>query len=110
MAGLRAPRSRCSSTNGAKRSGMPPMIASAIGRPSVAGADRRLGRAADGDPDRQRILQRPRVDAAAVERRAVRARPRDALALAQLQQQLELLVEQLVVVVRGRSRTAGTTR
>ena len=40
-----------------------------------AGADRRLGRAADRDPDRQRILQRPRVDAAVVDRRAVRARP-----------------------------------
>ena len=40
-----------------------------------AGAARRLGRAADGDPDRQRILQRPRVDAAVVDRGAVAAGP-----------------------------------
>ena len=34
-----------------------------------ARAHDRLRRAADGDPDRQRVLQRPRVDALAVERR-----------------------------------------
>ena len=34
---------RWSSANGAKRSGMPPMIASAIGRPERAGPDRRRG-------------------------------------------------------------------
>ena len=89
---------RWSSANGANRSGMPPMIASAIGRPSAPARDRRLRLAADRDPDRQRLLQRARVDAAVVDRRAVPARPRDPLGLAQLQQQLELLDEQLVVV------------
>src|SRR5918998_2290286 len=62
------------------------------------GADHRLRRPADGDPDRQRVLDRARVDAGIVERRAVGARPRNALGLAQPQQQLQLLGEQLVVV------------
>ena len=75
------------------------MIASAIGSPSVPGAHRRLGVAADRDPDRQRVLQRARVDAEVVERRAVPARPGHALRLAEREQQLELLREQLVVVV-----------
>ena len=44
-------------------------------QPEHAGAHRRLGRAADGDPDRQRVLHGPRVDAAVVDRRAVTARP-----------------------------------
>ena len=64
-----------------------------------AGAHDRPRRAADGDPDGQRVLHRPRVDAEAVERGAVAARPRDVLARAQREQQLELLGEQLVVVV-----------
>ena len=51
------------SANGAKRSGIPPMIASAIGRPSVPARAADCGVAADRDPDRQRLLQRPRVDA-----------------------------------------------
>ena len=62
------------------------------------GADRGLGRSADGDPDRQRILQRPRVYAEAVERRTVLSRPGHVLGLPQLEQELELLGEQLVVV------------
>ena len=39
------------------------------------GADDRLGRAADGDPHGQRVLDGPRVDALAVERRAMAAGP-----------------------------------
>ena len=58
-AGLRAAR-RCSSANGVKRSGSPPMIASAIGRPSTPRAPRTRA-AADRDPHGQRILHRPRV-------------------------------------------------
>ena len=95
----RARRGGAARRSGAKRSGSPPMIASAIGSPSAPARTADCGRAADRDPDRQRLLQRPRVDAAVVERRAVRARPRDALLLAQREQQLELLGEQLVVVV-----------
>ena len=63
-----------------------------------SGARRRGRVAADRDPDRQRILERPRVDAGAVERRAMAPGPGDVLRLAQLQQQLELLDEELVVV------------
>ena len=69
-------------------------------QPERAGADDRLRRAADRDPDRQRVLDRARVDAAAVDRRRgsrpgqVTLSPR-----ATREQQLELLGEQLVVVV-----------
>jgi hypothetical protein len=59
-----------------------------------------LWRPTDGDPDRQRVLQRARVDPGVLERRAVFARPRDALGFAQLQQQLEFFGEQLVVVAQ----------
>ena len=53
-------------------------------QPERARPVRRLGRAADGDPDRQRLLDRPRVDALDL--------------LAQLQQPDELLLEEPVVV------------
>ena len=54
-----------------------------------AGAERRLRRAADGDPDRQRILHRPRIDAE-VRRSAHGAGPPSVTrsALAELDQQL----------------------
>ena len=76
-----------------------------------AGADDRLRVAADGDPDRQRVLHRARVDA--LRRRApARCRPCQVTTSRSrsFEQQLELLGEQLVVVARGRSRRAGTTR
>ena len=63
-----------------------------------AGAHGRLGRAADGDPDRELLLQRARVHAAVVERRAMLPDQRHARRRAQLEQQLELLGEQRVVV------------
>jgi hypothetical protein len=50
-------------------------------QPEKAGADERLRRPADAHPDRQRVLQRPRVDALAVQRRTVPARPGDVLGL-----------------------------
>src|SRR5215207_6631132 len=75
------------------------MIAIASGRPSNA-ARTTDWRSPDRDPDGQRVLERTRVDSGIFERRAVLARPRDALGIAQLQQQLELLGEQLVVVVQ----------
>ena len=53
-------------------------------QPERARPVRRLGRPADGDPHRQRLLHRPRVDALNL--------------LAQLQQPLELLLEEPVVV------------
>jgi len=67
-------------------------------QPERAGADRRLGRPADGDPDRERFLERPRVHAAIVERGTELARPRDALLVAHGEEQVELLGEEPVVV------------
>ena len=48
----------------------------------------------------KRLLQRPRVDAAVVDRGAVAAGPADLLGLAQREQQPQLLLEQLVVVAQ----------
>ena len=64
------------------------------------GAERRLGRAADGDPDRERILERAGIDAAVVDRGAVTAGPADALGVAQREEQSQLLLEEIVVVAQ----------
>ena len=68
-------------------------------------------RPADADPDRQRVLHRPRVDALAGERRPVLARPGDlGSCRGSAEQQVELLGEQRVVVGEVAGRTAGTPR
>src|SRR5581483_5780950 len=72
--------SRWISAKGTKRCGCPPMIARAIGRPSAP------ARAADGDPDRERVLHRTGMD-------TVLGRP-----VADREQLCELLREQPVVV------------
>ena len=59
----------------------------------------RLRRAAGRDPDGQGLLQRARIDALAVERRAMPALPRDQGLGADLKQKIELLREQRVVIV-----------
>ena len=64
-----------------------------------AGARDRLRRAAGGDPDRQGLLQRARIDTLALERRAMQALPRDVWLIADLKQEIELLREQRVVIV-----------
>ena len=64
-----------------------------------AGADDRLRRAADGDPDGQRVLHGARPDAGVAQRRAVPARPRDVHVVADPQEQVELLGVEVVVVV-----------
>lgn len=63
-----------------------------------AGADERLGGAADADPNGQRVLQRTRIDALAGERGAVAAGPRDVFVGADLQEEIELLGEERVIV------------
>src|SRR5690348_12666124 len=69
-------------------------------RKAVPGrAHDRLRRAADGDPDRQLLLHGPRPHTGVLEGRAMLALPRHALLVADRNQQLELLLEQLVVVV-----------
>ena len=65
-----------------------------------AGADDRLRRAADGDPDGQAGLRRAGVDAAAVDLRGeAAAGPGQALAVVEGEEEAELLVEERVVVV-----------
>ena len=61
-----------------------------------------MRRAAGGDPDRQGLLQRARIDALAIERRAMAAFPRDVRLGADLKQEIELLREQFVVIVEVR--------
>ena len=67
-------------------------------QPEQTRPDERLGCAADPDPDRQRVLRRPRVDALAGERRPMPARPRHVRRVPDLQEQVQLLGEQRVVV------------
>jgi hypothetical protein len=64
-----------------------------------AGARDRLRRAAGRDPDRERLLQRARIDPLAVERRPMPAFPGDLRLGADLKQEIELLREQLVVIL-----------
>ena len=47
------------------------MIAIASGRPSAPARATDCGVPPDGDPHRQRLLQRARIDALAIERRAM---------------------------------------
>ncbi|CDN44391.1 hypothetical protein BN871_EU_00060 [Paenibacillus sp. P22] len=53
------------------------------------------------DPDRQRLLHRPRVHALVVDGRAMAAWPAHFFRLPDVQQQLQLLVEQLVVIIQA---------
>ena len=98
----RAAVSRYKSIRGRNRAGSPPMIATISGSPSAPARAKDFGRAADTDPDRQRGLYGPwdrRLDRSA---RPVRAGPVDVLGLANVQQQIKLLVEEPVVVASDR--------
>ena len=59
-----------------------------------AGAHERRLRTADAEPDRQRILDRPRIHALSGQRRTKLAGPLHVFVLANVQQQIELLGEQ----------------
>src|ERR1700759_3058939 len=74
------------------------MIGSARGGARAPGPPHGLGAAADRDPDGELILDGPRPDDRVLEGRAVLSLPGHALAVADREQQLELLAEQLVVV------------
>ena len=65
----------------------------------VAGAGEGLGRSSDAEADGQLRLQRPRPDALAGERGTVFALPLDVDLIAELEQEVELLHEELVVVL-----------
>src|ERR1700733_2651030 len=58
----------------------------------------RFRRATDADPDRQRILQRARIDSLAGQRGAMLARPSYMRVFADFQQQLELFLEKGIIV------------
>ena len=64
-----------------------------------AGTRERLRGATNSEPDRQRILHGPRIDALAVQRWPEFAGPGDPLVGAQHQQEVQLLSEQRVVVL-----------
>src|SRR5467141_3760842 len=67
-------------------------------KPERSGPHERFRRAPGAQPDRQRILYGPRVDALTGQRRAVSARPVHMLVLPDLQEQIELFREESVVV------------
>src|SRR6476619_8270813 len=64
-----------------------------------AGASKRAGRAADTEPNRQRVLERARVNSLPGECSAVLARPVNMRVLADAQKQIELLGEERIVVL-----------
>src|SRR5207248_10392373 len=68
-------------------------------QPESAGANERAGRAADTEPNRQRILERPRVYSLPGKRGAMPAWPVDMRILPNVQKQLELLIKKLIVVI-----------
>ena len=69
-------------------------------QPQGAGTHERLWSAAHAEPDGQRVLQWPRVDALSNERGTVFARPLHRVVVADGQQQVEFFREQRVVVVQ----------
>jgi len=68
-----------------------------------ASANKGAGRASDTEPNRERILQRPRVNSLSGECRAVFARPLNVRVLADLQKQIELLGEKRIVILEFQS-------
>src|SRR6266850_7999215 len=68
-------------------------------QPECAGASEGTRRAADTEPNRQRVLERARVDSLPGECRAVLARPVNMHVLANVQKQIELLGEERIVVL-----------
>src|SRR6266404_5132492 len=68
------------------------------GKPEHAGANKRARRPSDTQPNRQRILQRPRVNALSGQWRAVFARPVNVRVLPDVQKQIEFLGKERIVV------------
>ena len=66
--------------------------------PEQASANERLWGPADADPDREALLQRPRIHALSAERSSELAGPLGVFLIAEPQQELQLLREELVVV------------
>jgi hypothetical protein len=64
-----------------------------------AGTNEGFGRAADSDPNRQRILQRTRIDRLSRKRSAVLAFPVNMRVVANLKEEIQLLREERIIVV-----------
>src|SRR5436190_9689978 len=69
------------------------------GQPEHAGANKRARCASDTEPNRQRVLQRPRVNSLPGECRAVFAGPVNVRVLADLQKQIKFLGKERIVVL-----------
>src|SRR6266705_1038055 len=67
--------------------------------PEHAGANKRAGRASDTEPNRQRVLQRARINSLPGKWRAVFARPVNVGVLANIQKQIKLLGKERIVVL-----------
>src|SRR5439155_16190343 len=67
--------------------------------PEHAGANKRARRASDAEPNRQRVLQRARINSLSSEWRAVFARPANARVVADVQEQIEFLGKERIVVL-----------
>src|SRR3954470_4233703 len=68
-------------------------------QPERAGANEGTGCTSDSEPNRQRVLQRARINSLPGERRAVLARPVDMRVVSNVQKQIELLSEERIVVL-----------
>src|SRR2546421_12937775 len=72
-------------------------------KPQHAGANKGTRRASDTKPNRQRVLQRARVNSLPAECRAMLARPANVCVLADLQKQIKLLGKERIVVLEFQS-------
>src|SRR5256885_16588261 len=68
-------------------------------QPERAGANKRARRASDTEPNRECVLQWPRVNSLPGECRAVLARPVNVCVLADLQKQIEFFGKERIVVL-----------
>src|SRR5438874_1088387 len=67
--------------------------------PEHAGANKRAGCASDTEPNRQRVLQRARINSLSGKWRAVFARPVNVRVLTDVQKQIEFLGKQRIVIL-----------
>src|SRR6266478_7230239 len=67
--------------------------------PEHAGTNKRAGCASDTEPNRQRVLERARINSLSSKWRAVFARPVNVRVLADVQKQIEFLGKERIVVL-----------
>src|SRR5258707_12722755 len=71
--------------------------------PEHAGANKRARCASDTEPNRQRVLQRARINSLAGEWRAVFARPVNVRVVADVEKQIEFLGKERIVILEFES-------